>query len=551
MNALHIFALLATLAVIIYFVVVSILEGLKTTNRFRFFHFGNDFPKRGFFSTLVTSNSGLSASLLLVLVYSAQYGFIALPVVVFFWWVAQRGGKLVLDRVGDRYQARGLALHEYLGAEYGGSAPRVIAAWMSLAAYIGIFACELLLLSEIVNVYIPSDALINARLTLTTTVVAGFLLFTITFYCAQAGFRAVVKTDIATLILMALGACAMIASLLFPPLRHKIADAYSGGMFGTGLGMIFNPDDQGVLYFALFFVFNLVFWGVWWSVAMDQWHRCAATRDVNKSLDKRFGTAGWVVLVYLGFISLAFTVAGVVTRVEQGTSVVSLAGWLQTLEGIGHSAFGQVLSTLLVSLGLAGIAAAAISTMDTYLVVACQSLHLDILRGHKHGETMEVIRVREEEQGNVSRSAFAASQLTTFGLMIPIAAVALLFSYLGEIASGIYASFTFQMALVAPVYFAVFGQGKHFSPRCVSLSMLSAGVIGLIGNWYVATALEEALTSGSASVGAWQLSLGQWYLVLFGWPTVVGILGFLFMLSGRIFRFLSMLLRRRRTRHAA
>ena len=73
----------------------------------------------------------------------------------------------------------------------------------------------------------------------------------------------------------------------------ELITSYAAHFPTTISAALTNPDGSGVLQFLLMFgAANLVFWGLWWPSAMDQWHRCAASGQAATALDRKIGTQG-------------------------------------------------------------------------------------------------------------------------------------------------------------------------------------------------------------------------------------------------------------------
>ena len=60
----------------------------------------------------------------------------------------------------------------------------------------------------------------------------------------------------------------------------------------VSLRLCSTPDQHGYGTYISFLVSNIIFWGLWWPGAMDQWQRCAAARTAKISLNRTWGTIG-------------------------------------------------------------------------------------------------------------------------------------------------------------------------------------------------------------------------------------------------------------------
>src|SRR3989338_9113880 len=84
---------------ILFFTWKGISEKSKADSLINFFQYGENFKQSSFFATLMASNSGLSASVYLILVYGYFYGMGIFPWVLSFWILTQIASVYTIKKV--------------------------------------------------------------------------------------------------------------------------------------------------------------------------------------------------------------------------------------------------------------------------------------------------------------------------------------------------------------------------------------------------------------------------------------------------------------------
>ncbi|WP_303316979.1 hypothetical protein Q4Q34_03255 [Flavivirga abyssicola] len=465
-----------------YFTYQSYRHRKKTNNLIRFFQYGEKFKVNRFFATMTASNSGMSGALFLIAIYGYFYGLGIVIWVISFWIATQVTYRYVARKLtvneGREFWQNNTTLHEYLGSKYDEPKVRMFTGILSLISYCGLVAAEIILGYEIINsLMVGDEALLGTRLILPSFSIIVLIILLILSYASMSGFWSVVKTDIVQLgfILIMMVLIWVFISSNFSNILESYQSYYSTNIFEA----IFNPDGSGVFNFLFFVVLmNIVFWGLWWPSAMDQWHRSAATRDFKNIANKKMGATGSLTISYFIFLSLTFVMVGVVLK----TTIISSGGEIAPLgylmDGMSNHWSGW-LRILILGFVAAGFMAAVISTIDSYIVVAVQSLISDFYITKREGLTLsEIDKDQSKSQFYLMWSRIA---ILIIGLLIII--IAILFSYLKDVFTAIYFSFSF-MFIAVPFVFLSFNKKKMGSNNR-GKAMLWSLTLGLL--WCIIT----------------------------------------------------------------
>ena len=505
------------LAPLLWFILRGLFEIRETGTAIRFFQFGEPLDRGAFAATLLASNTSLAGAIYLTAIYGFLIGPAAAIWSTLFFALTMIASAKLLGTINARYprffEQRG-TLHEFLGMVYESSSVRLSAAVASTVVYVALVACELVLAGEVLSSVLTIYGFTGERSLLLSLGLGALVIV----YTSAAGFRAVIKTEkvqITFMALMMLAGAAMIFQTSHIAGVFNIVEA-GRQLFGDSLvQLIVYPKTAGTLFEYLFlFVFlNIVFWASWWPVAMDQWHRCAATQSSKIPLDKVSGTLGIVPLLYLGSLATVFALLGSLTRIYwggDGTSPLSdiILGYFSdfgpAIQSAGMHAF-------VLGLFLAGLLSAIVSTIDSYLVVAAQTWLLDIRRSKKYSSAHQL-----ESSVSDDRRELKAARACVLGLGICSLAVCVLFSMLYDVYEAIYATFAIQLSSIGALLFALLVRRAEKWSKYAKTSIIASMISAVILMGYVVFKIEVTAGAGEDPTG--------YYAYLYIVPEVVMLL---------------------------
>ncbi len=489
---------------VIVYGMLALAERSKANTLVNYLQFGEPLSRFNFFTTLTASSAGLASTLLLVSVYGYLYGIGVFVWVLMFWWLTQwaatRTIKLVEAQHPGFWANRG-TFHEYLGLSFGSQNVRAIAAILSVLCYTLLLVAEVFLSYRVVYAALEggTQAATSFPFSQMSMIVHGCILVLVFGYTAIAGFRAVIKTDAVQFGIMGL---MMLAVLMFlGPKLPEIIGLHKS-VFGSTLAeSVVNPVSRDTFSFLVFFVLmNLTFWVAWWPVAMDQWHRCAASASTEIATDKQFGTSGLWARTFVLVLVATFVLIGASVRVyvAPGADISDpLPVFVQSIMPGGKMALSNsVLAIGLTTLVIMGLMAAVLSTIDTYLMVVVQSLVLDVGVARQSGKTLV-----EADADPATRSwTLPLAKTLSFLWLAVILAVAYLVSRItADAFNVVYAAFAFQMAFICLLLVSLFGRPQG-TGRAAAFSL----IVGAL--WCAATfpiliwRLNDAVTAGNTDL---------------------------------------------------
>jgi Na+/proline symporter len=471
---------------IAYFCIQSYRERDRAGSLVRFFQYGDSLKNSAFFATFITSNSGLSPAIYLITIYGYFYGLTAFPWVLSFWILTQFSSRWTLSRVESVAGSQGGfigqhgTLHEFLGKAYNSQMVRALAAGLSFICYVGLITCEVILGYEIMSAFLPeSPQFLNTRFETLSLIATLSVFLIIVIYTAYSGFRAVIRTDKLQLFLL----MTMLLAAVFFVLEHyaDIADNYDA-YYQTNFPLnLFDPVGDGIGSFMFFFVFmNVIFWAVWWPSAMDQWHRCASSRNVDVALNKKTGTTGWLSILYFAVLTGVFLAVGAMIRTvisPEGGEVTPILHWLSFLQ----QGDNNILSWVVLGLIASGLVAAVVSTIDSYMIVASQSFVSDIIISRKYGKTL----FEANQNDDLNHRYLSLARKTILVLFLVITTLVFLLSFTNDIFTVIYTSFSFMMAVIPVLLVALLGKNKPENSLSVQASLIIGGLWALFANLYL------------------------------------------------------------------
>lgn len=496
-------------------------ERERTNTLTRFFLYGDVIERRSFLATLGSSNTAVGAVIFIITFYGYLYGIGCIPWVILLWVTTQHTSQFVLNKAGGFIEAGG-TLHEFLGARFQSNRVRIIAAILSTFAYIGLVSAEVVIGIGIFDSVLPAFPYDFGPVGFSTNILPVILIILVTFlvsaYCSLAGYRAVIKTDwwqfLQVLLMLAVVWIFIGTHLeaLFASYNNYFPDLYSVDAY-------LNGDGQGIVPFILFFVImNVLFWGGWWPAAMDQWQRCAATRDRMVALNKTSGTAGWLSTVYFAVLSITFVIVGAMVRVLYSPNALDsqpLFTFLRNLTSEWSSATFS-LSWVLIGLVASGLIAAFVSTTDTYLVTSAQSIISDIVVARKHGGTVVDI----DNNPTLREKYLRYSRRTVILMPFIIIMGSLLIQSLADLFTVIYGFFAVMFAVIPPIALIVFGRSTEGRERAAFWSILTGGLFAVAVVTYLVVQIEAAYRGDSSH------SLTFWYNWLYLASPMTALVGY-------------------------
>jgi Na+/proline symporter len=423
---------------------------------------------------------------------------------VLFWWLTQwastRTIKLVEAQRPGFWANRG-TLHEYLGLSFGSQKVRIVAAVVSVLCYTLLLVAEVFLSYRIVHGALAggTQATTSFPFSPMSVIVHGCILLLVFGYTAIAGFRAVIKTDA-----VQCGLIALMILVVFIFLGPKLPEilALHKSVFGSTLSeSVLNPVSRDTLSFLIFFVLmNLAFWAFWWPSAMDQWHRCAASTSSEIATDRRFGTSGiWArIFVFVLVVTFVLIGASVRTYVAPGADISDpLPVFVQSILPGGKMALSNTMLTIsLAAVIIAGLMAAVLSTIDTYLVVVVQSLVLDVLVARRSGKTL----IEADSDPTTRRESLRlAKGLSFLWLTVVLGAAYLVSLITADAFNVVYAAFAFQLGLMGVLLVSLLGKTQG-SSRAAVWSMVISCLWCALSFPILIGRLNEAVAVGNSSL---------------------------------------------------
>ena len=329
-----------------------------------FFIFNRRLRDTSVFSTTFAAEMSLATVFIAFMTLAAVLGLNL--VVAMLTFVA---GQLVLWLVIPAIKTKvfwGETLQTFLGKAYDSPKLRAVASATSIVGFIGLFATEILVGSGVFTTLTGNERSHVAIVAVVATLVV--------FYTTLGGFKSVVATDR----WQAAGVFLVIAVLMFAALTL-------GGEQGEPIVPRHFIDDFqfSFLLFVNFLIINTLYP----ICDMSAWQRIAAARD-EQTARRGFFAA---MLSFLVTWSLIIVAALALVEFTQGeTGGGALMRPLSLLADTG------LVGTLFVGLALAALAAAMLSTGDTFLIAAAQSLSIDILAKDFFAERRAADQAAEE-----------------------------------------------------------------------------------------------------------------------------------------------------------
>ncbi len=475
---------------LVIFLIQSSKESGNANSLKKFFQYGEGLSSKSFFTAIAASNSSLTASIYLIAVYGYFYGFGIFIWVMSFWILTQYASSFTIKRVEEITKTKGGflsksgTLHEFLQLIFYSKRIRILTGIFSFLVYIGLLSCELMLGLEVIQGVWPKEYTVGIPSSnLHPWFCLILMIISVVIYASVSGFRGVIRTDKFQLFLM----CLMLLAtwiIVFPKFPEMFA-SYSKYYSLNPLEVLFNPSGEGYFNFIfLFLITNLIFWGFWWPSAMDQWHRCAATQAEKSALDSKFGTTGFVTTLYLAVMSLTAILIGVFVKIFITSSSGESGIIYNFLFWFEHDS--SIMTGVLVGLISAGLIAAIVSTVDTYLIVACQSIVLDVFMASK----ISLSLFEADKNKNYSLYYLSKSRKFIYLSFFLVLTFMGLVSLALDIYTMIYGFFSLMLALIPALTIALIsGRNKTFELPAF-YSILCSGCWAIFSGAYIVYAVN-------------------------------------------------------------
>jgi Na+/proline symporter len=372
----------AVLVVVIAYLRVALRSRRTLRSIDDFFIFNRRLRESSVFSSTFAAEMSLATVFIAFMTLAAVLGLNLVVAMITF--VA---GQFVLWLIIPAIKARvrwGETLPTFIGNAYDSELLRAVASLTSIIGFVGLFGTEILVGSGLFTALAGTSSAHIAVVAVVTALVV--------FYTALGGFKSVVTTDR----WQTAGLVLVIAVLVYAALTLG-----SGGNAIVPLHF-YDEFQFSYLLFTNFLIINTLYP----ICDMSAWQRIAAARD-TRSARRGFFAA---MMSFLLTWSLLIFAALALAQIIQGES-----GGGALLVPLRLLAESGLIGTLLVGLSLAALAAALLSTGDTFLIAAAHTLAIDLSAKRFFEERRAV------EQAVASSSVQGAGELPPPIAPIPVA----------------------------------------------------------------------------------------------------------------------------------
>lgn len=405
--------------------------------------------------------------------------------------------------------AHGVTLHGFLGKKYKSNILRYTASITTTIGFLGVFATELIVGTFIFSALFKTQSGYWLSLTIVTSVVLA--------YSILGGFKSVVKTDK----IQSIGI--IFVSVLL---------VYIAWKFGKQEGVLIPKEltKSWILppiMMLNFFLINVAFP----IVDMSAWQRVIASKD--RSVASK-GLISAIIMFILTWSAVLFAGLGL----SEFSGKDSTGGLIHDILMFGSQGW---LVAIIASIGFASLVAAMVSTADTFLIAAGQTIAMDI-RDREFFDESEIIsrdelkaksiaELNEKDHSVISRTRINMLYLSLAGLIFCVILKVIGFN----VAELVFAVYGAALSLVPCVIVALFHPNHNSLSRLSSFAILSTG-IGVIFGWlYGILAVLKPQDDTMLSVISHSLDIFLGHpsaynspTVSFGFATVIMIVGVIF-----------------------
>jgi len=441
---MYIILILIALSCAVY-VVWSTRGWNKVKTLRQFFLIDGKLEHRGFWGTMVASNTAVANGFFLYTMLGFYLGWGAFIWSSIFWVVGLAVFALFARRLYPEF-GNLVTLNEFLGNKSSRFAVTVrrAAAVITIVSFLLTLSMELVVGSEVIFAVLRANGGAHAVVPDWLKVVVPCLMSLIlAVYLAANGFEAVRRSDMIQVALFIPGIIAL-GFIVLPKALPVLPQT-------SFKELMLLPKSWS------FVVFSLFSWAFWFLVAMDMWVRCAAAGKAKST-----GKPIWLSLVMLIPFTAVAVACGIYVKALAGTPYVPKPGdlFLQLL--LQNSGVGVwVLSFVFVAL-----VAAILSSVDTFLMVVTHSVFADIVHA---SSDYKVESVNERRRLTTVRM---------FLLCLPVLCAAG-FSYVVYVAKSNvlamnYMSYSLPLCLLPPVLLGL------LKGRISGVATIAAAVLGFI-----------------------------------------------------------------------
>ncbi len=430
-------AVLLTGLLLVQYLLIAVEDFRTISSVDDFFVYRQRLTVRGVFSTFYASGMSLATVFIAFMRLAPDLG------VALIWAVAFYAlGHLLLWVIIPRIKtviADGQTIHTFLGTRYGSDTIRRVGSAATVIGFIGVFATELIVGTYIFEILFGEGSSYWAALILFT----GILIT----YALLGGFRSVVRTDIIQSL-----------SILFVTALLVVV-AFSEGRQD---GVLIPPDLTDSMVLPGLILLNFFLINVFFPVVdMSAWQRVAASESTRTARNGVFPAAlfffvTWSLIV---FASLALT--EFVPETEDGAIMSAFQAF----------ASNGTLQTLLAATGVAALVAAMMSTADTFLIAASQSVAMDI----RQSTEQEPMR---DDRAIINLARSDMLQIALTGLFICLGLKTLGFN-VAELVFAVYGS---SLALLPTVTVAL-AAPAHWDFAVLRRPAIGSILVGILGGW--------------------------------------------------------------------
>jgi len=445
------------LCLLVGIAIVFLVEAWRAYRKARrvqdFFLLGGRLKLSSFVATLVSTNLSLGNFIFLCAIWGYFYGYSGML------WISV---CIVLLVVGFLLFANSFrpyvedvrnsgSIHEYLSCCYSRSADDVIGRNIRFAASTATIVC--LLLALVLELHLGAT-LLAAFVGISDY---GFAFVSLTalicFYSLFGGYRSVVFTDFLQGILLFTGLTALFVVAAILGLQWQSATDVYGGLrqvaFGAGWHNIVSISVIGL---------------GWLLVTMDTWQRNCASRSLDTS--KSGAIIGGVLMVIL---VIALSMIGIFDRLavlpslSEAQAPQHSAGFHPIADLFLLSGGTPAWTNFLWALAALGFIMAAVSTADTFLIVASHSAVSDLMIGLlKRAEFGALDDHESESFANIGRVLIVVMGLATVALWF----CGSMLHLLDDPLTLFFVAYSVQFALFVPVVYS--GGPRHFRPTNIT-----------------------------------------------------------------------------------
>jgi Na+/proline symporter len=495
--------LVVSLLAVVAISLLKVIFDLKRTKTSRdFFLHGESLKLDALVSTLVATNLSLGNMVFVCAILGYFYGWSAVFWVVMTIVMLVVGFVIFAPHFKAYVEARGNfgTIHDFIATSHSDRSEEQYRTKLVSS----VVSCLSLFMAMVIEAHLGTKILAEI-LQVDQVVLLALFTVLVCAYTATSGFYTVVFTDKMQAVLMAAGVVA--GAVLFSLLPGKtFSEAGYAADVGTVLSGVGWPTAVGLVVLGFF----------WMLATPDTWQRNASSRNIDLTKQGTYiGGAlmcAWVAVFAIAGMLIKTSIepnlsADMVQRLSQGAFPFS------DLFLLSFDRFGT-LATLAAAVIALALIMAAISTLDTFLIVLSHVLNLDLglsKRGH---------RSLNEIEPAMDRMLLLRGRLIVLVLSFAIFAGWLAFNAAGWLADPLslfFVTYTIQFALGMPVVAGLYPQFR--SPRTVQGVIVGSAVATVaVGAWAMHNLGDETATFG--------LTPASWMALLPVLPILVGAAAF-------------------------